>query len=168
MAVTIILGSSRSDGNTNVIVDSFVRKCHAIKIDLLDYTIGRYDYHQKYADDDFIPLISRIVEQSDAVVLATPVYWYSMSGIMKNFVDRLTDCVTVRKDIGRNMKDLQMGLISCGSEEALLSSFEDPFRETAGYLEMKFAGHCHTWLEANKIPLEVDNRLTSLADTLIH
>lgn len=166
MATTIILGSSRRNGNTNTIVQALVQKSGATRIDLLDYNIGRYDYTNQNKDDDFIPLIADIIDGSKTILFATPVYWYSMSGIMKDFVDRLTDCVTIRKDLGRRMQRMRMGLLSCGSEEALLPSFEDPFRETAGYLEMEWIGHVHTWLEEDKLPRSVDKQLTSLAITL--
>ena len=36
------------------------------------------------------PLIP-IIEKYDTLIFATPVYWYSMSGIMKVFFDRKND-----------------------------------------------------------------------------
>jgi len=38
-------------------------------------------------DDDASALIGRM-ERADVVVFGTPVYWYHVSGVMKNFVDR--------------------------------------------------------------------------------
>ncbi len=45
-----------------------------------------------------------IVDKYDVLIFATPVYWYSMSGIMKVFFDRITDLLTIKKDIGRKLK----------------------------------------------------------------
>ena len=39
--------------------------------------------------DDFNAIAGRLVE-ADAFILASPIYWYSVSGVMKNFIDRLT------------------------------------------------------------------------------
>lgn len=39
--------------------------------------------------DDIVKLYPKIVE-ADGLVLATPVYWANMSGIMKDFIDHLT------------------------------------------------------------------------------
>jgi multimeric flavodoxin WrbA len=38
--------------------------------------------------DDMLEVIEKI-KASDCIVLASPNYWYSMSGLMKNFIDRL-------------------------------------------------------------------------------
>src|SRR3989344_4621445 len=39
--------------------------------------------------DDMMPLYAKIA-QADVLVFGTPVYWANMSGVMKNFIDRLT------------------------------------------------------------------------------
>ena len=39
------------------------------------------------------------VTEYDIIVLATHVYWYSMSAIMKKFIERLSDLLHLRKDI---------------------------------------------------------------------
>ncbi|MCC6053465.1 MAG: flavodoxin family protein [Desulfurococcaceae archaeon] len=40
-------------------------------------------------EDDFNKLAQRLIE-SDGFILATPAYWYAPSGVLKNFIDRLT------------------------------------------------------------------------------
>jgi len=42
-------------------------------------------------DDDFISLMTEIIEKYDTLIFATPVYWYSMSRILKKsfFIDSL-------------------------------------------------------------------------------
>ena len=42
------------------------------------------------ADDDFLGVAEAMVD-AEAILFATPVYWYSMSGRLKRFFDRLTD-----------------------------------------------------------------------------
>ena len=41
-----------------------------------------YDYEYKNQNDDFLPTIKKILAY-DLILFITPVYWYSMSGIMK-------------------------------------------------------------------------------------
>jgi len=41
------------------------------------------------SDDDFNEIAERLI-RSDGFVLATPAYWYAPSGVLKNFIDRLT------------------------------------------------------------------------------
>ncbi|MET0946404.1 MAG: NAD(P)H-dependent oxidoreductase, partial [Flavobacterium sp.] len=125
----IIQGSSRSNGNTNKIV-SFVQKktCFDV-IDLKSKQIGGFDYNFENKEDDFLPLMQEIVNNYDTIIFATPVYWYAMSGIMKNFFDRITDCLKIEKEIGKKLRGKAMGMISCGSDSELAKGFEIPFVE---------------------------------------
>jgi len=40
-------------------------------------------------EDDMRKLYDKILE-ADALIIATPIYWFSPSGVVKNFIDRLT------------------------------------------------------------------------------
>ena len=85
MRKLIILGSSRKDGDTKKVVDELVKLTGWDLIDLNDYKISYYDYEHKNLDDDYLPLMRKIIANYDVLIFATPVYWYSMSGIMKVF-----------------------------------------------------------------------------------
>jgi len=85
---TIILGSARSNGHTAKMAKQIAARLDANLIDLNKYEIGHYDYHHINKNDDFIPLIREEIISADRLILATPVYWYSMSGRMKVFLDR--------------------------------------------------------------------------------
>lgn len=134
----IILGSARKEGDTKKLVNMVFSKVETEQLNLLDYKIESYNYEGKYSTDDcFLQLFDTILKHH-IIVFATPVYWYSMSGIMKTFFDRLTDITTVRKDIGRKMKGKEIFLISVGTDNSLPNSFDIPFRLTAEYLGMNF------------------------------
>ena len=93
----IILGSSRNDGDTARVVNKLKEKSNWDLIDLNSYDFSYYDYAHQNSDDDFIPLMRNLIEKYDTLILATPVYWYSMSGIMKVFFDRITDLLEIEK-----------------------------------------------------------------------
>lgn len=114
-------------------------------IDLAAKDISYYDYEHKNVDDDFIHIAEQMVS-ADLMILGTPVYWYTMSAQMKTFLDRWSDLVTVRKDLGRAMKGKGLMLISCGSENLPVKYFEQPFELTAGYMDMDFKGYFATWI----------------------
>jgi multimeric flavodoxin WrbA len=143
----IIQGSSRSNGNTNKIVSFVIEKTGFDIIDLKSKHISGFDYNFQNKDDDFIPLMKDIVNKYDTIIFATPVYWYSMSGIMKTFFDRITDCIKIEKEIGRKLRGKTMGMISCGSDSELKEGFKMPFVESANYLGMHYLGDIHTWME---------------------
>ena len=72
----IILGSSRTFGKTRKVIDSIIGNNKIPIIDLKSLDISIYDYDHYNKDDDFIPLIEKIITH-DLIVLATPVYWYT-------------------------------------------------------------------------------------------
>ncbi|NRA74057.1 MAG: NAD(P)H-dependent oxidoreductase [Rickettsiales bacterium] len=144
----IILGSSRSNGNTKKAIDALNTDGKMAIVDLKKIKISPYDYEHKNQEDDFLGLMEKILNY-DSIILATPVYWYSMSSYMKMFFDRLTDCITIRKDIGRKLEGKKVFVLSC-AEHPLLKEFEAPFRETAKYMKMDYKDSFHYYSDDSK------------------
>lgn len=167
MNKTVILqGSSRSDGDTNKIV-SYIAKHNGIDIiDLATKRIGHYDYNYKNKNDDFIPLITEIINTYDTIIFATPVYWYSMSGILKVFFDRISDLIRIHKDTGRKLRGKNMAMVSTSNHDDLKTGFSMPFVESANYLGMNYLGDTHAYVEKDTINDEVKNRLNHLMETI--
>ena len=134
-----ILGSARGDSHTRALLDAVLAGRSATRIDLLDLDIQQYEYGRPMERDDFGKVAEAMIAHA-VIIFATPVYWYAMSGRMKAFLDRFTDLVTVRKDLGRQLKGRSVFLLACGSEPELPDGFEVPFRETAAYLHMSYGG----------------------------
>lgn len=155
----IIQGSARSFGNTRKITDCVADLSKFDVIDLSDKDIRAFDYEFRNNDDDFIPLMAEVVEKYETLVFATPIYWYSMSGLMKNFVDRFTDLLQTERDIGRRLRGKKMAMISCSGDENVPGYFPGPFVDTAEYLGMKYLGDVHTWIEDDTVPPLVEERL---------
>ena len=113
----IIFGSSRNDGNTWDAVQKVIEKSGSKDnfdiINLSDYNISYFDYNHNNKDDDYIPLIKKILieENYQQIIIASPVYWYSLSAIMKTFFDRITDLMTIEKDLGRMFRERKMAHI---------------------------------------------------------
>lgn len=143
MNAIIIVGSSRNDGGTNAVVQFLQQFSSWDMIDLNDYDFSYYDYSHENAGDDFIPLMCRIITQYDTFIFATPVYWYSMSGIMKVFFDRITDLLEIEKDLGRQLRGKKMAAISSSIGNHLGDHFWLPFSETAAYLGIQYLTHQH-------------------------
>jgi len=148
----IILGSSRSKGNTAKSIVAISEKYNIDVIDLNNYKFSYYDYESKNLDDDFLPLITSIIEKYDTLIFATPVYWYNMSGIMKVFFDRFSDLIRVKKEIGRKLKGKNMAVISNSHSDHIEKSFYIPFQKSADYLGMNYTGDIH--LNADKLKIE--------------
>jgi len=160
VSVIAILGSARGESHTQAVLDAVLAGRPTTQIDLRDVDIQHYEYGAPPQRDDFYKVIEAVVDHTH-LVLATPVYWYSMSGRMKVFIDRLTDLVTPRQDLCRQLQGLALFVVACGVEVKLPSGFEVPFRETAGYLDMTYGGIYYAQTNRNG-PLE--SMLTDAAD----
>ena len=161
MKTVIISGSSRNDGDTKTLTNELVKKSNWDSIDLNDYNIGYYDYMYQNRNDDYIKLMQKIIKKYDTLVFATPVYWYSMSGIMKVFFDRITDLLEIEKDLGRKLRGKNMAAISCSIGNNLGDIFWLPFSETANYLGMEYLGNLHT-ITGKKNDLELENFINQI------
>ncbi|XLS30605.1 flavodoxin family protein [Flavobacteriaceae bacterium M23B6Z8] len=162
----VILGSSRSRGNTALIVNRLQQITGFEVLDLATKRIDHYDYDHNYENDDFQELFRTVASQYETIVFATPVYWYAMSGRLKVFFDRITDFLKNEQETALQLRGKKMAVISCSNDEAINEGFEVPFRETAAYLGMNYKGHYHTWLEHNKIPEAVEMTLKKLDTTI--
>ena len=93
MTVAVIYGGNRPNGNTELLTDRVIDGVKAERIYLGDFHIEPIIdmRHEKtgFQDrkDDYYTVINRILPH-DIILFATPIYWYSMTGIMKNFIDR--------------------------------------------------------------------------------
>ncbi len=137
----IILGSARKNGDTRKLVDQIFGNTEHALIDLLDHRIYPYNYEEIYpGDDEFMETAERMFEHQ-ALVFATPVYWYSMSGQMKVFFDRITDLIRSKEEMRPRFKGKKVFLLTVSASPVLPVGFELPFSETAEYLNMEFGGH---------------------------
>ena len=168
MSKTVIIqGSSRSNGNTNKIINYITSIKDYDVIDLYDKKINHFDYNFNNKDDDFLPLIKEVIETYDTIIFATPVYWYSMSGVLKVFFDRFSDLLHFKKELGRKLRGKKMAMLSCGSGSELRKEFSMPFVASADYLGMQYLGDVHTWLESeNVISNEVKTSIQNFIDNL--
>lgn len=97
--VLIISASPRKGGNSDLLCDQFLKGAReaghqAEKIFLpehkINYCLGCgvcNNTHVCVQKDGMKPLLDKMAE-ADVIVLATPVYFYSMDGQLKTFIDR--------------------------------------------------------------------------------
>ncbi len=101
MNIMIISSSPRKGGNSDTLCDSFLKGAvdagHSVnKIFLKDKKINyctgcgfcnTNDYTACSQKDDMADILEQMIN-SDVIVFATPVYFYTMCGQMKTFIDR--------------------------------------------------------------------------------
>ena len=149
----IIQGSARSKGNTYTATQKLKALTHFDFIDLKEYHIGHYDYDFKNKADDFLPLIRSLLETYDIFVLASPVYWYTMSGHMKVFLDRISDLLNSDLEPRKLFHAKTMAVVSVSGQDDVDDSYYIPFRKSADYLGIHYLGSSHIYKEITDIEL---------------
>jgi putative NADPH-quinone reductase len=138
MDTIILLGSARKDSHTRTLLRNVFNDIPHELVDLLDFDISPFDYNADYpSDDQFKEVVDKMLSAKH-IIFATPVYWYAMSGILKNFMDRFTDLTSVEKDKGRQLSGKEVYLFSVGADPFAPEGFEVPFKLTSKYLDMKY------------------------------
>lgn len=109
--VVIISSSPRKDGNSDLLCQAFAKGASESGNEVeyirlaekkINYCICCYACKAlgKCFQDDDLNSIAQSVQDADVLVLATPVYFYTMCGQMKVFLDRLVQNYTkIRSDI---------------------------------------------------------------------
>lgn len=164
----IIQASSKSNGNTNRVINYLNSNNSFDVIDLKTKNIGVFEYDFSNANDDFIPVMEEVINNYDTIVFATPVYWYTMSATLKIFFDRLSDLLKYKKDLGRLLRGKNMAMISNSGQNDLKNGFEMPFIESANYLGMNYLGSTHSWFteDGENIHPEAANKIDAFRTIL--
>jgi len=85
MSILFINGSPNKNGNTVTLAKQFLKNKEYQTLHLVDYKI--YSYGQNYSDDQLDVVIDQMC-QADTIVIGSPLYWHSMSGSIRNLLDR--------------------------------------------------------------------------------
>ena len=139
MTVAVLLTSSRSTGNTRTLVDLAFPAGGFLFEDLRTLNVGFYSYESENDADDFLPLVGRLMPH-ETWIIATPLYWYTMSAQAKVFLDRLSDLLDAHKEQGRLLRGKKLAVLCSGTDPDAPESFSEPFKLTCGYLGMEFLG----------------------------
>ena len=85
MSILFINGSPNKNGNTVALSEQFLKGKNYQTLHLVDYKI--YSYGQHFTDDQFDEVVLAM-SKADTIVIGSPLYWHSMSGAVRNLLDR--------------------------------------------------------------------------------
>lgn len=101
MIITVLNGSARENGNTEIMVDEFVRgakeKGHIVnKINVGNKNVSgckgcQYCFANdgKCIQEDDMQEIIKVIDETEMIVFASPIYWFDINGQLKNVIDRM-------------------------------------------------------------------------------
>lgn len=126
-------------------------------VDLVRQRISAYDYDHGNRDDDFEPLMKRVLAH-DQIIFASPIYWYGVSPAMKVFLDRISDFLELPDLLaeGRRLRGKNAYVICTSVDDEPSPEFTGAFFATFNYLGMRFGGVAHVNCHDGFIPGEHD------------
>ncbi|WLD94204.1 flavodoxin family protein [Alkalihalobacillus sp. AL-G] len=168
MKILAINGSARDDGNTELLTKKALDGLDVTHIHLRDFNIRPID-DLRHTEGGFQPVEDdndRLVEMMldhDILVFATPVYWYGMSGIMKNLIDRWSQNLRdSRFDFKDKLSKKTAYVICCGGDNPKLKALPliQQFSYIFDFVSMEFGGYI---IGKGNQPGEVLNDIEALA-----
>ena len=132
--VLVLSASPRKGGNSDTLCDEFVRGAKdaghiAKKVFLRDQRIGYCvgcgvcnSTHECVQKDDMTAVLAQMVK-ADVIVMATPVYFYTMDAQMKTLIDR-----TVPRYTEISGKDFYFIVTAADTDESMLERTIEGFR----------------------------------------
>lgn len=148
--IVVINGSPRKNGNTARMIKAFKETSEAHGNTVAEFNAALSNVGGCHAcetcyksgkactyDDDFNKVANDFLE-ADALVFATPTYWYSFPGEIKNTIDKFYSFAIGQKPISG--KDV--ALIACceESDPAVMDGISLPFDRIAALLKWNIVG----------------------------
>ncbi|MFD7115880.1 flavodoxin family protein [Streptomyces sp. NPDC056652] len=146
-----VLGSSRSDGNTEILARAAAQQLPAsvpqrwvdlADLPLPDFQDGRHETDTWSAGEYEETLRQATLEATD-IVIASPLYWYTLSAQMKRYLDYWSGWLTVTdSDFAERMAGRTLWGVSVMSadDEAVGAGLVTTLNNSAAYLRMRFGG----------------------------
>jgi multimeric flavodoxin WrbA len=152
-----LFSSSRRRGNTGQLIDRIAAELDIEVVDLASQRLSAYDYQHRNRNDDFEPLMRRVLEH-DQIIFATPIYWYAVTPEMKTFLDRISDLLELPDLLseGRRLRGKTAYVVCTSISDEPSGAFMEAFRETFAYLGMRFGGVAHVNCQDGYLPAQHD------------
>ena len=148
--IVVITGSPRKGGNSFAMTDAFISAAEAEghEVTRFDAAFARlggchacetcFSTGKACSFDDDFNKIAPYIEQADAVVFTTPLYWYSYPSQIKAVIDKLYSlCVGKRQISGK-----KCALVACCEEEDIrvLDGIKQPYERMIALLGWESVG----------------------------
>ncbi len=148
MNILVLNGSPRKNGNTQIMVSEFKRGAEEAGHKVAEFPVAMMDIHPCIACEscfrndgkcfrkDDMSKIYEALDESDLLVIASPVYWYSLTAQMKTAIDRFYAYLLK----GYRIKSAVLLLNAHDSNESVFDTSVSNYRQIIGYTKWKDEG----------------------------
>lgn len=147
--IILLTGSPRKNGNSSALAEAFFKtaeqnghkltRIDAAELDIKGCTACETCYQSGKAcsfDDDFNK-IAPAIEQADAVVLVTPLYWYTFPAKLKAIIDKFYAFYIGKRGVGHKECAL---MVCCEGEAEPMEGIRFSYKHTIDLLEWTSIG----------------------------
>lgn len=143
--ILFINGSPNKNGNTASLAKTLLKGKSYDTLDLVDLKI--YSYGQHFDDDQYQEVI-RAISSHDVIVIGSPMYWHSMSGAIRNVLDRAYGIVSNGQFQGKKLFFLFQG---AAPTQEQLAAGEYTMSRFAAMYGLEYQGMASSKLEAEML-----------------
>jgi multimeric flavodoxin WrbA len=148
MNILILSGSPRKGGNTDLLVEAFVKgasqKHHVEVVSVRDYKVNPCmgcnacfkNKDNTCAQKDDMPLVYEKMSQADMLVIASPVYFYGLSAQLKTVIDRFHN--PIRDTFP--LKKMALLLVGAATLPELFDSILTQYKLCLNFFKLEDAG----------------------------
>ena len=148
MNILILSGSPRKGGNTDLLVEAFVKgasqKHHVEVVSVRDYKVNPCmgcnacfkNKDNTCAQKDDMPLVYEKMSQTDMLVIASPVYFYGLSAQLKTVIDRFHN--PIRDTFP--LKKMALLLVGAATLPELFDSILTQYKLCLNFFKLENAG----------------------------
>ncbi|MGE5675850.1 MAG: flavodoxin family protein [Mycobacterium leprae] len=149
MSILLILGSSRRQGNSELLAEQVIGNLPCSRLYLMEHAIQPIVDKRHSPEgfspvaDDYDDVIARVMAH-DTLVFVTPVYWYTMSGLMKNFIDRWSQSLRDSRYAFREvMRQKRAYVVIAGGDQPRIKGLPliQTFQYAFDYVGLTFGGY---------------------------
>lgn len=133
-SILFMNSSPNKNGNTYRIGEELLKNINHETMQMSDYKISQYG--QIFNDDQMKEILEK-TKPFDTLVIGTPVYWYTVGGILKTFIDRLY--MLPEAEILKG-KDLYLFAQGSSPDEATIKSITFLANRVASLMGMNLKG----------------------------
>ncbi|MHC5534529.1 flavodoxin family protein [Priestia megaterium] len=145
MTRIFVNGSMNFNGNTARLGNEIFRGLEHTPINLSKLHINQIGQESGQQQDDFQKVMKQLI-MTDDIVIGTPVYWSSMSGYLKTFIDRFADVLDAP------LAGKRVYLLVQGTEpEDAIPYITNVIRQLCRHFHMKYMGIATNSSEASKL-----------------
>ncbi|WP_085994231.1 flavodoxin family protein [Oceanobacillus senegalensis] len=174
MTIGVIYGGTRANGNTEILTEKVIHDMPVERIYLSEFEVKPIADQRHVlggfqdVNDDYNSIIDLILPY-DILIFSTPIYWFSMSGTMKLFIDRWSQTLKDHRypDFKDGMSSKTAYVVAVGGDEPFLKGIPliQQFQYIFEFIGITFGGYV---LGTGNKPNEIlqDDRALAIASQM--